>query len=1059
VFSPRLLVTNRPTIDYNGWNYGSRDERTDKGATGLPLPTSLAGACRSTVERCGNRKVLGDPMTLSVMSLYLKRFAYFLLALLALTSDIPGGPLATAKESAEVPAGEGQVEFARDILPILSANCFSCHGPDESQRQADLRLDLESDAKSDRNGNVAVAPNSPESSEILNRLTSTDPNEVMPPPEFNRQVEPAQVELIRRWISQGATWQRHWAFEPVKKPAGDLDTFVARRLSDQGLALQPPAAPETLARRLALDLIGLPPSPEMVRSLQQAATQSPESYQHAYHALVDELLRRPEFGEHWARMWLDLARYADTKGYEKDRGRTMWPYRDWVIKAFNDDMPLSQFTAEQLAGDLLENPSDDQIIATAFHRNTMANDEGGTDDEEFRVAAVKDRINTTVQVWMGLTMGCAQCHTHKYDPISIDEYYRFYAIFNQTEDADRHDDAPRKALASDEQRDQRKQLNGEIAAIKTELARAEEAAAWESLSGEPIWTATRIVDLKSSGGTTLTEDESDHSIVASGPSPPEDTYEIRVSLSPGKYTSIRLEALPARKSDGAATAGSVGRSPKDPNFVVSEFTVRFDSEDAASIGLANARSGFAQDGWPVTAAIDGDTKTGWAVSPRKEERHVAIFDFSSPLEIAEQTNLVVSISQNYGGSLTLARCRVSVSCQDPKSLVPVQESEETKRLHAELASAEKRLADLNAAIAQLPIMRELPAGQRRQSRVHNRGNFLDQGDIVQPALLSSFHASPDENEPTRLTVANWLVSDDNPLTPRVWANRVWARIFGRGLVETEEDFGTLGASPTHPELLDFLAGTYRDVGWSHKGLIKAIVTSKTYQQSSQCDSKVLEIDPDNRLLSRAQRFRLSGETLRDQALAVSGLLSSKMGGPPVMPPQPDGLWRSTYSGEQWVNAEGEDRFRRGIYTYLKRTTPYPSLIALDGGSGEVCLIRRIRTNTPLQALVTLNDPVFLEAAAGLAKRMVSDESASDDVARIESGLRFALFRPVREGETQPLIELRKSVLESFQVDPKAANDLIETCRAAWVGQEPAEAASWIVIASAILNLDEFLTRN
>lgn len=994
-------------------------------------------------------------MTLIVMSRFLKRISQILLVFLAL--DLGG--FVERRAIAKEPTGQQAVEFARDILPILSANCFSCHGPDESQRQADLRLDLESEAKANRGEQTAIVPESPESSELLRRLVSTDPDEVMPPPHFNRKVEPAQVELIRRWIDQGATWQRHWAFEPVKKPNGDLDTSIVQRLTDKGLALQPAASPEKLARRLALDLIGLPPTQPMVQSLTRAAQQSPEDYQRAYDSLVDELLRHPAFGEHWARMWLDLARYADTKGYEKDRGRTMWPYRDWVINAFNDDMPLPQFTAEQLAGDLFEEPSDDQIIATAFHRNTMANDEGGTDDEEFRVAAVKDRINTTVQVWMGLTMGCAQCHTHKYDPISIDEYYRFYAIFNQTEDADRHDDAPRKSIVTEEQSEQRKQFNAELASIKSELEKAEESAAWTSPSGEAIWSAPKIVDLKSNGGATLAQDTSDHSIIASGQSPAEDTYEIRILLSPGTYTSIRLEALPARKSDGAATAGSVGRSPKDPNFVVSEFLVRLDDADAKPIALGNARSGFAQDGWPVTAAIDGDTKTGWAVSPRKEERHVAIFDFSAPLEIADETPLIVSVSQNYGGSLTLARCRVSVSTLDPKSLAIVEENEETKRLRGELAAAEKRLADLNAAIVQLPILRELPTEKRRDTRIHNRGNFLDQGEVVQPSLLSSFHALADDAAPTRLTVANWLVSEENPLTPRVWANRVWARIFGRGLVETEEDFGTLGASPTHPELLDWLAATYRDGGWSHKKLIKAIVTSKTYQQSSHCDSKTIEIDPDNQLLSRAPRFRLSGEVLRDQALAVAGLLSSKMGGPPVMPPQPEGLWRSTYSGEQWIDAEGEDRFRRGIYTYLKRTTPYPSLIAFDGGSGEVCMIRRIRTNTPLQALVTLNDPVFLEAAAGLAKRMIGDQSAADDAARIELGLQWALLRPIRAGEAKPLVELRKSVLESFQEDPKAAGDLIATCRAELDGQDPAEAASWIVIANAILNLDEFLTRN
>lgn len=957
------------------------------------------------------------------------------------------------------PAGESKVEFARDILPILSANCFACHGPDDAERKADLRLDLESEAKADRGGWFAIDPNSPESSELVKRLISTDPHEVMPPPEFNRKVEPAQIDLIRQWIGQGAVWQSHWAFQPILKQSGDIDTFIIKQLAERGLELQPPAPPEKLARRLALDLIGLPPTPAMVKSLRQAASQSPEAFQRAYDSLVDELLRQPAFGEHWARMWLDLARYADTKGYEKDRGRTMWPYRDWVIQAFNDDLSLADFTTHQLAGDLLDDLTDDHIIATAFHRNTMANDEGGTDDEEFRVAAVKDRINTTVQVWMGLTMGCAQCHTHKYDPITIDDYYRFYAIFNQTEDADRHDDAPRKPLMTDQQKDQRKELNDEIARIKESLAKADEDAAWASASGETIWNVPQIIDTLSTGGATLIHDPADHSIVASGESPGEDLYEIRMRLSAGKYTAIRLEALPARKSDGAATAGSVGRSPQDPNFVVSEFSLRLDQPDAPVIALKNARADFAQDGWSVTAAIDGDKKTGWAVSPRKQERHVAIFDFASPLEVATETILVISISQNYGGSLTLARCRVSISDRDPTTLVPIEPSDDTNRLRDELASVEKRLTSLNNSIAQLPIMRELPEGQRRQSKIHNRGNFLDQGEVVQPALLPGFVDGPSDAKPTRLTVASWLVSDDNPLTPRVWANRVWARIFGRGIVETEEDFGTLGSLPTHPELLNWLAANYRDGGWSHKSLIKTIVSSKAYQQSSDVDAKRLEIDPDNRWFSRAPRFRLSGEVLRDQALAVSGLLSSKMGGPPVMPPQPAGLWRSTYSGEQWVDAEGEDRFRRGIYTYLKRTTPYPSFITLDGGSGEVCLIRRIRTNTPLQALVTLNDPVFLEAAAGLAQQMLAEPSAMDDTARVEVGLQRALLRPVRDGESRPLVELKQAVLKSFQDAPKAAADFVATSRAEFSGHEPAEVAAWIVIANTILNLDEFLTRN
>jgi len=949
------------------------------------------------------------------------------------------------------------VQFASDVLPILSANCFSCHGPDETHRQADLRLDLEPDAKRSLQGTAAIVEESPETSEIIKRLLSTDPDVVMPPPTSNRQLEPSQIETIRQWIAQGAKWQRHWAFEPIQKPAGNLDELVRQRLSAHGFTPPQSAPPHTLARRLALDLIGLPPDRQMVETLTAAAAQSPENYQAAYEQLVDELLKRPEFGEHWARMWLDLARYADTKGYEKDRGRTMWPYRDWVINAFNSDMPLDQFTAAQLAGDLLENPTQDQIVATAFHRNTMSNDEGGTDDEEFRVAAVKDRINTTVQVWMGLTMGCAQCHTHKYDPISIDEYYRFYAIFNQTEDADRPDDSPKLEIVTEDQRTERTRLAAVIAELKKDVALALEQGAWGADAGQPIWVPPTFGQATSIGGATLTQDNADHSISVSGQSPPQDTYEMTMTLAAGRHTALRLEALPSKASEGPA-ALSVGRSSKDPNFVVSELMFRLDG-DAAPLPLTMPRASYSQGGWPVAAAIDGDLKTGWAISPRKQERHVAVFNFAQPLVLESPRKVQITIVQNYGEGLTLARFRLSTtSVTDPTNVSLETDSPDSIRLKAELAAVEKQLTDLNARIVQLPILRELPDARRRPSKIHLRGNFLDQGTEVQPAVLSSLHPLASPETPTRLSVAQWLVSDDNPLTPRVWVNRVWGRMFGRGLVETEEDFGTLGSSPTHPEVLDWLAANYRDGDWSHKQLLKTIVMSETYRQSSAVDVKVLAQDPDNRYLSWAPRYRLTGEVLRDQALAVSGLLSSKMGGPPVMPPQPEGLWRSTYSGEQWIDAEGEDRFRRAIYTFLKRTTPYPSLITFDGGSGEVCLIRRIRTNTPLQALVTLNDPVFMESAAALAGKLLVQSSASDE-ARVDLGLRLALHRPPRAGESAPLVRLRQQALSGFKSDPKRVEELLVTTRAQVGEHDPAEFASWIVVGSVILNLDEFLTRN
>lgn len=757
------------------------------------------------------------------------------------------------------------VVFSRDVLPVMSANCFACHGPDEKERKAKLRLDVESEAKKEHEDGLPIAPGRPEQSSVIARLITKDTEDVMPPPKSHKTVKPEQIETMRRWIAEGAKWGQHWSFEPVKKPAGTLDAQVNAALAAKGLALQKAASPHALVRRLSLDIIGLPPTPQMADAFAQDPSPA------AYEKLVDSLLEKPQFGEHWARMWLDLARYADTKGYEKDLGRTMWPYRDWVVNAFNADMPLDQFTREQLAGDLLPKPTEPQTIATAFHRNTMVNEEGGTDIEEFRVVAVKDRVDTTIQVWMGLTMGCAKCHTHKYDPISQEDYYRFYALFNQTEDANR--EPPTLSKPTPEQSQTLTAATRHLNELRTELAK---------LSGKEL----KAKDLET--------------------------------------------ANPADKPDVA-------------------------------------------------------------------------------------------------------------------------------KLKGEVKKARDAVKSANDQIVALPIMRELPANKARVTKVHRRGNFLDPGDEIKPALLPSFHKVPDGTPMNRLGVADWLVSKDNPLTPRVWANRIWARLFGLGIVETEEDFGALGTPPSNAALLDWLAASYRDSGWSLKKLIKVIVMSDTYRQASTITPALREADPRNALASRGARFRLSAEQVRDSSLAVAGLLSSKMGGPPVMPPQPAGLWRSTYSSKSWIDAEGEDRFRRGLYTYLKRTTPYPSFTTFDGGSGEVCQIRRIRTNTPLQALVTMNDPVYLEAAAALAKRMIA--SSNDDAARAAHGMRLALIRPLRDGEAKPLLALLHDARADFTAAPEKAESMLKTSRADLGDMKATDFAAWVVVANAILNLDEFLTRN
>lgn len=746
------------------------------------------------------------------------------------------------------------LSFLKDVRPILARNCFACHGPDDAAREADLRLDDVASATTAVDREPAIVPRDPEASGIIVRVLSSDPDLKMPPPDSGHELTAEEIAVLRRWIELGAEYETHWSFVPPQRAdvpqiddggwcRSDLDRFALQAMTRHQLSPSPPADPWTLVRRVSLDLTGLPPAPEV------AARFAADPSDAAWETLVDELLDSPHFGEHWARMWLDLARYADTKGYEKDQPREIWRYRDWVIDALNADMPFDQFTLEQLAGDLLPKPASSQILATAFHRNTLTNDEGGTDNEEFRTLAVKDRVDTTVQVWMGLTMGCAKCHSHKYDPVSQKEYYQFYAFFNQTQDEDRPDDAPRVPTPTADQQRALRELDRQIAAAE-----------------QP------------------------------------------------------------------------------------------DAPESARAALEELR---------------------------------------------------------------------------------------------------KQRKELDAQIPRTPVMKERAADQQRKTFIHLRGNFLEPGDPVSPALPAAFGSIPESGPLNRLAVARWLLSEQNPLTARVMANRIWARMFGTGIVETEEDFGTQGALPSHLELLDWLSLQFRETHqWSLKRLCRSLVLSATYRQSSVINRQVREQDPSNRWLSRGPRFRLPAEAIRDQALFAAGLLSPRVGGPSVMPPQPDGIWRTTYSALKWETPPNEDRYRRGIYTFLRRTSPYPSMITFDAGSREVCLIRRIRTNTPLQALVTMNDPVFVEAAGALA--MDVSESAdplTDMFVRI-------LVRPPAAEERARIGRLLSEVEAQFAASPGSAGDLLN---AANVNSLPPDSqatrlAALTTVASALLNLDETVTK-
>jgi len=994
------------------------------------------------------------------------------------------------------------VSFSRDVRPILARHCYACHGPDAKQRKADLRLDTKAGAFADLGGRHAFVPKDTEESEALRRVVSDDKTERMPPGGDEKRLTADQVDILKRWVAQGAPWESHWAFEPPVRPAlpevgrrdwprNPIDRFVLARLEAEGLTPSPEADRTTLARRVSLDLTGLPPEPkEVARFVNDPAPD-------AYEAMVDRLLESPAYGERWARVWLDLARYADTKGYEKDLRRSIWRYRDWVVDAFNADLPYDRFTAEQLAGDLLPGSGPRQLLATAFHRNTLTNDEGGTDDEEFRVAAVKDRVDTTAQVWMGLTMGCAKCHSHKYDPISNREYYQFYAFFNQTADADRFDDGPAEPLPDDATRAKVESLRAQADRREAELTapnpeRLAALAAWErEQTSRKDWSTLSPCRIDVASGSR-TRKLKDGSILVAGPGPESESYTVVAPAPPGRLTALRVEALP----DPSLPKGGVGRSKDDGNFVLTGLTVTVarKGQPARVLKLGKATADFAQDNYPVAHVLNNPdpAKHGWAVSPKQAEPHQAVFTLAEPVEVdaLEPVELTVTLAHQFKFAypgFSLGRFRVSVTGVAEPGLPPQLSGDvlaaldvepasrtdaQTRRLirfraeatpEGKAASEEvaklRKEADALLATVKTPILRELPADKRRVTRVHNRGNFLDPGETVEASVPSAFHTLPKDATPDRLGVARWLTDPSNPLTARVAVNRHWAQFFGQGLVVTQEDFGTQGDVPSHPALLDWLAVEFRESGWSFKALCRKIVTSATYRQSSKATPALLAKDRANRLLARGPRFRLEAEMVRDSALTVAGLLSKKMGGPPVMPRQPEGIWKSTYNTDKWILSEGEDRFRRGLYTFLKRTSPYPAMLAFDAPSREVCTVRRVNTNTPLQALVTLNDPAFVEAAQGLARRMAR-EGGADVNSRIARGLTLALARPARPREVEALAALYARRLEAAKADRAAALALAtDPLGPLPEGADPAETAALTAVANVILNLDEFLTKS
>ncbi len=891
--------------------------------------------------------------------------------------------------SAAAAATDVPVDYSRDVRPIFAEHCTQCHGPDEGKREADLYLDHPDSLSS------VVAPGAPDESALFYRVSSKNPRLRMPPASHAEALDPGEIDVLRRWIEQGAGWQPHWAYAPfraVEPPRRSephpIDRFVRARLERAGLEPSPPADRRTLIRRLSLDLIGMVPTPEEIDTFLA------DSSTDAYDDVVDRLLDSPHYAERWARHWLDLARYADSNGFTIDGRRDMWPYRDWVVRAIAQDMPFDQFTIEQLAGDLLPEPSNAQLVATGFHRNTQINQEGGAKDEENRVNAVIDRVNTTGAVWLGSTLACAQCHTHKYDPVTHAEYYQMLAFFNQTADGG-VSTGPRVAVTDERTRPQLEAFE----ARREELAALLVAAERNATAG---WTAWRPRYTSASEGPELRV-LADASILSVAHNPQTSLYELEGPAPIPGISAIRIDALP----DFDLRELGPGRA-RSGGFAVSSVRVF-------------SRATGSQDEWREHALRD---PSSWEVLSPQGQPHAAAFRLAEALP-PNELDLHVELAQNHGTNHVLGRFRVSFTSGVAEASV----TQEWRDAWNALVAHEEERPDLPTAL----VMRE--QSPPRTTHVFQRGSFLDPGDEVSADVPAAFnHFAPQKPPGTRLELARWLVHPDNALVHRVTVNRWWQRFFGLGLVSTENDFGVRGAAPSHPDLLEWLARELVDQRFSMKAIHRLIVTSETYKQASSWRQDIAERDPGNLWLGRQSRLRLDAEAIRDSALRASGLLSTEIGGPPVQPPQPEGVFSFTQRDKKWVAEEGANRYRRTLYVRIWRSSPYPFLTTFDAPQPNVTCTRRIPSSTPLQALTLANDPMMLELTEGLARRLM--KGIGSPKKRIRRAWEMALGRP-------PTAEEELVMLDFLQRERSRVS----------------RSSAWSAVARVLFNLDEFSHRS
>ncbi len=1013
-------------------------------------------------------------------------------------------------------AQAGKLDYRRELQPILSEHCFHCHGQDEKTREGGLRLDVrEAALKGGESDGAAIVPGKPEASALLARIAAHD-DDVMPPTKSKNPVKAADLEKLRQWITEGAEYAQHWAFDaPVKAalPAGEhpVDALVKARLLEEKLTFSPPAESHVLVRRLYLDLIGLPPSPAEVDSFLQAYQRNAAQ---AVSEVIETLLKSPHYGEKWARHWLDVARYSDSNGYEKDLPREQWAWRDWVIEAFNQDMPYDRFVTEQIAGDLLPQRTQAQLVATGFLRNGLVNEEGAIVPEQFRMEGQFDRMDCVGKAVLGLSLQCAQCHSHKFDPISHDEYFGIFAFLNNVHEA-------KSWVHTPEQQAQIRKIHTGIRAViesvkKTTPDWVAKLSAWEKerLTKEASWQVLDTEDQTWVGGLNHPTELADKSVLVLGH--PSSTGEMYVIAKPQMQalTGVRLEAL----LHGDLPFGGPGRSYWG-TFAITEMKVESQlpgSEKWEVVKLKSATADFAEPEHvlepffdykrraqkpnrrvgPASFLVDGNGDTGWRADRgpgRRNQESAVVVQFDQPLTLPQGAQLKVTLTLNHGGdnsgqdNAQLGRMRFSVTRSPQPVATPYdhaaalalakpaserREDEQERLFIAWLRTTpafKKQVTEMETLWKTYP---EAPTSvlhltardpiDPRVTALLDRGAWDKPKHEVKAHTPAALHPMKDARR-DRLAFAEWLADKRSPLTARVAVNRVWQALFGQGLVETPEDFGTRTLPPVHQALLDWLAVDFMEHGWSHRHLIRTLVTSATYQQSSRLTPALAERDPRNVLLARGPRFRAEAEVVRDVALRVSGLLTPKVGGPSVFPPVPQSVLDYNYfKPDYWVPATDEQRYRRGLYVFRKRSMPDPLLSSFDAPNSDFACARRVRSNTPLSALASLNETIFVEAAQALAQRILR-EGGAEDRARADYAYRLCTARPIRPAEAAQIQQLLDQTRARLRKGELKANSIAFSAQtqldALPADATPNDLAAWTLVSRVLLNLDETLTKN